>query len=350
MAVKVHKDGRKTVTISLGDDGTGNYPRKTKTFKAKTPKREIDEWETKVRAEFLEGTLQLQNHATVDAIIEKWKETKEWTPKTLRDNEGHIRRYVTPVIGKKRIQDVKATDIIDVFSPLKDKSENTIRILYTLVNDAFNFAVETGVIQKNLVKSVKKRIPKGRAAADPVVMRPEEVRAFLSKESKWKVLYAFLVTTGLRIGEALALKWENVKDGKVEVLDTLDDISSGFLLADRTKTANSVRTVYLTPEVVSMLEGLERKTEFVFSGKGVNYYQQISEEFRSLAPEGMTLHDLRHTACTLMLAAGISPKVVSGMLGHFSVAFTLDTYAHLIPEMYEDVPAKISSAVFAAGK
>jgi|GEM_PF-2518313 len=350
MYKRVLRNGKVQYTVSLGNDGTGKYPKKTKTFPAKTPKREVDAWAQALRADFGRGLIAAPNQATANQVLDEWLKTTKWQEKTRRDNEGHLKRYVRPVIGPKKIQDIRPIHAQAIFTRMVSAglSRKTVSNVYQLVNAAFGYAVDMDYITKNPVPQVKKHIPEGVEAAPKVILSPREVGEFLGKVEKHKPLFTFLVMTGLRIGEALALEWNDVQDGKILVRQTVKDIANGFSVG-KPKTPSSMRTVYLAPEVKQLLDGLGREGKYVFSEDGVNKYQSIRKAFSKAAPKGMDIHDLRHTACTLMLLAGINPKVVSGMLGHTSVAFTLDTYAHLIPDSYEGVPEKLSGILLSTG-
>ena len=165
------------------------------------------------------------------------------------------------------------------------------------------------------------------------------------------------VTTGLRQGELLGLKWEDVdfQDGVVRVRRTLARHKTRLILGEP-KTKRSRRTVQLTQAAVQALEGhFARQTAqrnllgelyehqgLVFAtqrGTLVNPSNLRKRSFEPLLEKAglpaIRFHDLRHTCATLLLSRNVNPKIVSEMLGHATIAITLDTYSHVLPNMQE---------------
>ncbi len=178
-----------------------------------------------------------------------------------------------------------------------------------------------------------------------------------AKEDHFEALYVLAVTTGLRQGELLGLSWEDVDldSGVLRVRRTLQAL--GFpkgapATLTEPKTPRSRRSVKLTAMAVEALkEHRQRQDEerqvagdawkdrgLVFPtqvGTPVNYANLNHRSFKPLLKRAglpnIRFHDLRHTCATLLLSKGVHPKIVSDVLGHASVAITLDTYSHVIP-------------------
>ncbi len=174
--------------------------------------------------------------------------------------------------------------------------------------------------------------------------------------------------TGLRRGEALGLRWQDIdlEAGRLCVRRSL--IPEGNQVAvHEPKTARGRRVVALDPETVAVLRNQAARqlddqsateswddTGLVFTnedGQALHPWL-VSRCFRKAVKEAMLpdirLHDLRHTHATLALQAGIHPKVVSERLGHATVAITLDTYSHAIPALQEEAATLIAGLVFSA--
>ena len=178
---------------------------------------------------------------------------------------------------------------------------------------------------------------------------PEEARRFLTaaREDPWFAVFSLLLDTGLRPGEALALKWSDVDlvDRQLTVRRTLTRAAQGWRF-EEPKTLGSRRSVPFTSPLQSVLVA-HRDTQdtnphsLVFVGEGGEPLHANNLGRRNLPrileraglAEGFRLYDLRHTCATLMLLAGVHPKVVSERLGHASVKITLDTYSHVLPTM-----------------
>ncbi len=131
-----------------------------------------------------------------------------------------------------------------------------------------------------------------------------------------------------------------------------------------TKRSRSRRPIRLQRWIVTLLRDLQTKAiehdlcpeghDLIFrtpSGEPINA-DYLAKHFRSILDLAglprIRLYDLRHSAATIALAAGVSPKVVSEQLGHASTAFTLDTYAHVLPHMQDEAAAKVEAMLFRA--
>jgi len=173
-------------------------------------------------------------------------------------------------------------------------------------------------------------------------------------------LFALALTTGMRPSEYLALKWSDIdwQRGAVSVSRTIQHLGSGWRFDD-TKRKRSRRVVKLQGFVLAALEHLrkaqipmaerdpEAEYELIFhTGNGDPLKQQaVKREFRKLLEAAgirpIRLYDLRHTAATLAVAAGVSVKVISDQLGHASISFTLERYSHVLPSIQDEAAARV---------
>jgi integrase len=175
--------------------------------------------------------------------------------------------------------------------------------------------------------------------------------------------------TGMRRGEVLGLKWEDIdfEAGRLAVRRSLIPLG-GDVIVSEPKTARGRRSIALDPETVEVLKTQAARQlaeqekwgeAWTDSGyictkeDGTPYHPEVvSRYFRQALKEAklptIRPHDLRHTHATLALRAGIHPKVVSERLGHATVSITLDTYSHAIPAMQEEAAVLIAGLVFAA--
>jgi integrase len=165
------------------------------------------------------------------------------------------------------------------------------------------------------------------------------------------------LSTGLREGELLALRWSDVdlREGHLQVTRTLHYLTNKGLQFGEPKTRRSRRRVALSKETARVLtihrtRQLERRlllggsyvdNDLIFAtelGEPVKPYS-IAPRFKRITRKAklgqMRFHDLRHTSASLLLAAGVHPKVVSERLGHSTVNLTLDTYSHVLPGLQE---------------
>ena len=209
-----------------------------------------------------------------------------------------------------------------------------------------------GVVARNVADAVEP--PKPERTQISTIM-PEDISKFLNAAANTKhyVFFSTLLYTGLRRGELLALKWKylDLDMAVLRVVDSAYKLSDGTYIVKEPKTKHSQRAVALSPSL-SILLRYHRETQemlfaklqkpltecnFVFTrddGSPINP-NAITLAFRSILKNAeiprIRVHDLRHTHATLMLKAGVHPKVVSERLGHANVLITLDTYSHVLP-------------------
>ena len=182
-----------------------------------------------------------------------------------------------------------------------------------------------------------------------------------------EALYVLALNTGMRQGELLALKWDDVdlERGLLRVRRTLTHADKAFVLGEP-KTKNSRRTIMLTTSAVAalrvhlsrQLEEIERMGSLyqpgglIFATEAGTIINPSNLRNRSLKPllkraglRAIRFHDLRHTCATLLLSKNINSKVVSEMLGHSSISITLDIYSHLLPDMQEKAAQTLVEAL-----
>jgi integrase len=178
----------------------------------------------------------------------------------------------------------------------------------------------------------------------------------------YEALFALAMTTGMRPSEYLALTWNDLdlEHGTVSISRTLQWRKGGWQFAD-TKRSRSRRMVKLQAWVVALLREQVSKGQrgrgdnLVFHAKRGGPVREswfVHRHFKPLLKSAelpaIRLYDLRHTAATISLAAGVSPKVISEQLGHASVAFTLDVYSHVLPHMQDAAAEKVQALLINA--
>ncbi len=192
-------------------------------------------------------------------------------------------------------------------------------------------------------------------------------------EAAWgdrlEAFYVLAIHTGMRRGELLGLKWEDVDldTSTVRVRRTLTRTGNGRGLAlGETKTGTGRRTIRVTPRAAEALKrhrvrqaeeklaagGVYEDRGLVFAGETGNLINPSNLRQRSFAAllkkaelPHITFHDLRHTCASLLFSKNVHPKFVQELLGHASVAITLDTYSHMLPGMGGEAAAAIGEAL-----
>ena len=287
-------------------------------------------------------------------------------PTTFHTDVAYIDRYITPRIGGVVLSNISREHIQGLYSTLLTSggrnrtslSPGTVRKVHQILRQALGAAVRWELIPRNVVELVD---PPALLHKTVRVLQPAEIDALLfelDKSSPWAVAPAMLAFhTGLRRSEILGLAWSDVDTdrGTVSVRQgyhRLDDGSSETLAP---KSKRGRRLVPLTGSSLKMLHEHRERAErdaillgrelepddFIFAGFDREPYRpdSLSAAFRRAAIRaelhGVHFQVARHSHASLLLAAGVHPKVVSERLGHASVAFTLDTYSHVMPGLQE---------------
>src|SRR5665647_780991 len=301
-------------------------------------------------------------------------------PSSFRAYKQHVECHICPHLGSVQMQKLSGSQINALYAKLalngkKDGKSGlsalTIRHVHATLHRALKDAVRWERLMRNPIDAADPPSIRGDGTRELKTWSAEQLRAFLTstRDDRLAPIWHLLAMTGMRRGEALGLRWEDVdlEAGRVSVRRAL--IPNGaVVVVSEPKTAKGRRSVALDPETVEVLkrqaarqlEDQDRKgdawtdTGLVFTKEdGEAWHPEVVSRFfrsavkRSRLPE-IRLHDLRHTHATLALRAGIHPKVVSERLGHATIAITLDTYSHAIPAMQEEEAVLIADLVFAA--
>jgi integrase len=261
--------------------------------------------------------------------------------------DGHL----VPGVGRVKLAKLRPDHIRRFYRSMLDagKATRTVQYAHTLLKRALAQAVMDGLIPRNAAEAV--RPPKlKRDEIQP--LNADQVRALLdASDERSCALYTVAVRTGMRPGEILALRWSDV-DLKAGTAQINRALSEGEFSTP--KTPRSRRRISLSPATVAALKahrkrqleemmrkaGLWQDYGLVFpSSVGTPKSQRnLNREFKNAAkraglPDHFKLYDLRHTCATLLLSRNVHPKYVQELLGHASIALTLDTYSHVIPGM-----------------
>ena len=293
---------------------------------------------------------------TVGQWMEVWFEhyaKVKVRPSSHQTYRGYIDNHIKPSIGKIPLEKLTSLELQKLYKKLleggrveriesrkqsKGLSAKTVRNIHQIISSAMKLAQEQKLIASNPAEGCAlPRLEHREMKTLPV----EQLQSFLreAKESGVYELYYLELATGLRRGELLGLKWEDIdlERGDLRVRRQIARIN-GEVVEAPLKTKNAYRTLPLAEDTVSIL--LEQKEKvggspWVFpspTGGPISPDSVLHMLHRVLKRAGLPrvrFHDLRHTFATLALQNGVDVKTVSGMLGHFSAGFTLDTYAHV---------------------
>ena len=244
----------------------------------------------------------------------------------------HLQQFYKKLLAEGRVERIEAQ------KQPKGLSAKTVRNIHQIISSALKLAVEQRLIARNPADGCA--LPKAERK-EMQTLPVEQLTSFLreAKDSGVYELYYLDLATGLRRGELLGLKWTDVDlDRGVLKIQRAISRQNGKVVEAPLKTKNAYRTLPLSADAIDVLMQQRRKTgnsEWVFpspTGGPMSPDSVLHMLHRVLKRAGLPkvrFHDLRHTFATLALQNGVDVKTVSGVLGHFSAGFTLDTYAHV---------------------
>ncbi len=305
---------------------------------------------------------------TIEEYILNWLNTvkiNELKPTSFDRKEQTIKYQILPYIGNIKLLELKSDDIQKMLNDLKVKySFSTIKKAYECINSCLKYAVKRHDVSFNVAEGCS--IPKAginnsddriKFFSDEEMKRieSESVKCYKNGSRIYRMgeIVIFLVNTGMRIGEALALEWSdiNFESGTVKirknvvlVKDRNEKSGKSYkYIKQNPKTKSGNRIVHLNKaatQALISLRGINGKFKYVFAtktGKRI-HPRSIDRMFRCILKrsgiEGVGVHSLRHTFARRLFAKGVDVKTVSDLLGHSEVGVTYDTYIHLIQEQH----------------
>jgi integrase len=281
--------------------------------------------------------------------------------RTFKDYEALLKLYIRPALGGRLIGTLSQIDIQNLYAQMFERglSARTIEYANAFLRSAFRQAVRWKMLAEDPCGGVD--LPRVKRK-EMEALTVEECPRFLevAETSEWFPLLALALTTGMRPSEYLALKWSDIdwQRGTASVCRTIQ-VAGAACTFDDTKRKRSRRIVKLQNFVLKALQNLREKPsserkgncsaarELIFvSPAGLPLKQRaVKREFQKLLAiagvRSVRLYDLRHTAATLGIAAGVSVKVISDQLGHASISFTLERYSHVLPSIQDEAAAKV---------
>lgn len=295
-------------------------------------------------------------------------------PRTLELYSYTNEKYIKDDVGYIKITDINPVILYKFLSQKQESySSSSVNNIRNVLNNAFNCAIREGIIHSNPMSTIRLN-PKGyntNRIQDKRALTKEEVAELLAiaKGTKYYLPIIIALQMGLRRSEVLGLTWDDIDfDNKtLSVNKILVDIENKELKLTSPKTNSSVRTIKLTADVIEALKSVKKEQDQLKQTQGNYYYTEhdfvycqkdglpISPNksftpmfryfIRKNVPFPVRFHDLRHTHATLMLEAGISPKIIQERLGHVNINTTLNVYSHVTKDM-EDNSIEIFENIF----
>jgi len=355
------KDGRWVASISLEH-------RKRKYFYGET-RKEVQEKLRVALQELKLGLLATGPQQTVKQYLEQWLEQVH--KPTIREGSyvtyhSVLTRHVYPGIGYIPLQKLTPQQLQSFYASVTDKglSTKTVHVIHAVLHKAFDHAIKWGLIARNVCDSVS--LPrKIRHQMQPLTTEQCQKLLQVAQGHKFEGLLTLAVATGMRRGELLALRWQDVdlEQRTLHVRRTVDQLPHRGYVENEPKTIKGIRQIVLPEFAITALQKqrehqyeLQQKAgdkwldhDLVFSAEYGGYIspKYLWTRFKALLREAklptIRFHDLRHSAATLLLTMGVHPKVVQELLGHSQISMTLDIYSHVLPSMQRDAMSKMDS-------
>lgn len=366
-----------SIVITLGRDAEGKLRQKWHTVRG--PKREAQRKLNELLDNLDKGTYVEPSKVTVKDFLNDWLRVaaSKVNRKTHLEYEKIVNRHLIPNLGHIKLQEVKPKTLDLYYAKAQTSgradgkgglSNQTVLNHHRVLSRAFKQAVRWRLLAFNPATDAEPPVPQ---AAEMRALDAAETATLLRAADGSRVYAPALVavTTGLRRGELLGLKWPDIDfdAGELSVRRSLEWVK-GEVQFKPPKTAKSRRKVSLPDVTVEALrahradqarERLQLGPDYQDNGLVFAWFDgnvwipdRFTAAFRRLVNKAgighLRFHDLRHSHATQLLKEGVHPKVVSERLGHATIAITLDTYSHVLPGLQEDAASRVDAAFKAA--
>ncbi|HEX6554946.1 MAG TPA: site-specific integrase [Ktedonobacteraceae bacterium] len=352
---------------------------KRRTLYAKTYK-EAQEKLKRALYEQQQGTLVTAPQQTVAQYLTDWLEHSQKQsvrPRTYERYEEIARLHIIPALGRHKLHQLSAQHVQAFYTQKLEAGLSALTVIsfHNLLHKALDTAVRWGLVARNVCDAVS---PPRRRRFEVKPLTLEQVQRLLAavEGHRLAALFKLALATGMRRGELLGLKWQDIDlaKGTVQVRRVLSRIPSrlpgrGYAEAEP-KTQRSRRTIVIAPFALEALKehrarqlGEKQRAgagwlehDFVFCtplGTHLNPTRDMLDLLKVFLKRAglpdIRFHDLRHSSATLLLSLGVHPKVVQEILGHSQISMTLDIYSHVLPGMHQDAMARLNAALAVEG-
>ncbi len=313
---------------------------------------------------------------TVEQFLTDWLENSQKQSVRARTYERYeeiVRLHIVPVLGRHRLQKLSAQHVQAFYTRKLNEgfSASTVGVFHSVLHKALAVAVKWGLVPRNVCDLVS---PPHADGFEIQPLTAEQAHRLLSatRGHRLEALFVLALATGMRRGELLALKWQDINfaTGTLQVRRILTRVPSklpgkGFVETEP-KTQRSRRSVVVAPFALDVLRrhyerqqeakrkvgGSWQEHDYVFCtsiGTHLHPSKDVLDQLKALLKKAglpdIRFHDLRHSAATLLLSEGVHPKVVQELLGHSNISMTLDVYSHVLPNMQQDAISRLNTTL-----
>jgi integrase len=306
---------------------------------------------------------------------------RQWLPgkqltlaaSTYRGYVHKTERHILPALGSIRLRGLRPHHLESLYDKMLHPSDGrralapkSVYEVHLIIRGALGDAVRRGLITRNVALVAHAPRLRSIPKAEQQAWTAEQLRAFLRAAAGHRLFPALWLSamTGLRRSELLGLRWTDIDFPSATVSINRGLVAIGYELHEsRGKTDNSRRRIDLDPTTITVLRGWRALQAAEYDAVGVRapgwvfadaegrpiHPHAISQAFERIARRAgvpvIRLHDLRHTHGTLLIKDLVPVKVVSERLGHANIAFTIETYQHVLPGMQRDAARTFEALV-----
>lgn len=338
------------------------------TFYGKT-RREVQGKIRAVVTDSEKGVMPAPENLTLERYFDRWLEDAIKNGVAARTSAiyaYHVRDHILPSLGKQKLKGLKATDLQRLYTQLLGRglAPKTVKNVHGVIRKALGQAVAWGLAPTNVALAAK---PPRVERRELETLSAAEVRRMWASVAgtRWKPFLILAIKTGLRQGELLGLKWDDIDfdAGTLQVRRQLQRDKTFAAPKGRRQRRLDLGALELRALAAHRAQQDERRRQWgaAWAGQELIFttdqgrplgWRDVDRDFKlRLAKAGIKairFHDLRHTNATLQLEAGIHPKVVQERLGHSDIGVTLDIYSHVTPTLGRDAAQRLD-AVFDDG-
>lgn len=311
---------------------------------------EAKAWRRDFSSDLASGRVKPPTRVTLDQAAEAWlagardgsirnRSGDPFKPSVLRTYEGALRNRILPALGHLKLSDISRTHIQDLADHwlAEGLDPSTVRNTLMPLRVIFRRAVNRSEVGLNPCAGLE--LPSARGRRDRIVAPDQAHRLVAALEGPDAALWATALYAGLRRGELQALKWSDadLAAGVIRVERAWDQLEGETTPKSHAGTRKIPIAAVLRRHLIEHKLSAADSNGYVFpaaTGRPFNpavVQRQADAAWKAAGLDRITLHEARHTAASLMIAAGLNPKTVSTYLGHASISITLDRYGHLFP-------------------
>lgn len=323
--------------------------------------KECREKERELRDEIASGLYTKNRNLTLDKYYEEWTNARKGTIKgnTALGNSSRYKNHIKPALGHRKLVEIERREIIQLQQKLVENQEpSSVNAIIVQIKTMLNDAVKEGIIQRSPAGGIKMlKVEKKATETYHRALTEEEQKVFMQEARKeWLYeLLALLLCTGMRVGEASALTWQDIdyKSNVIHVTKTISRTADGKYTTGTPKSRAGIRDIPLTDDIREVLKSQKEKLDMIH-GNVIRIAQPVFENFcgnmvynasvnkaitdtlerlkaQGTVIEHFSAHALRDTFATRYIEQGGSPQVLKTILGHGSYAMTMDLYSHVLP-------------------